>query len=183
MEKLNITTPFEDIADDVTAKNEKSTEVLQLSVSTQNPELSQNFLREAVISFKEQAKILYGADNLNVVDNASTATPPYNVDQPRQLAIASAAGLFIALVVLFFIYDVKGDTVKPQVKKVLTKKSTPVKKAPTAVAASKQQKAIVAKAKPSTKSASTTKTVAKKAVSKKTVAKKPPVKKPTAKKK
>ncbi len=187
MQKLNVERSFEEMAASVSATNEKSTEVLKLSVATDDPELSRSFLREAVISFQEQAEELYGTDNLTVVDNASSAVPPYNVKQPQQLAIATAAGFVVSLITLFFIYDIKGDTVKPKVKKVVAKTSGGKKK-PTVKSA--QSNAKTAKA---TKAAAvvetavvTTKAPAKKPVaSKKTTAKsaakKPTTKKPTTK--
>ena len=65
-------------------------------------------MRQAVVSFKAEAKELYGNDNLRIVDNASNAEPPYNVKKELQLAIATGAGFVVSLIVLFFIYDASG---------------------------------------------------------------------------
>lgn len=108
-QKLNVT--YDQFADNVEAVNAKGTEVIKLSVSTKNPEESQNFLREAVVVFKAEAKKIYGADNLTIVDNASSAEPPYNVKKVQQAAIAGAAGFVVSLLVLFFIYDARGGKV------------------------------------------------------------------------
>ena len=190
MQKLNVERSFEEMAASVSATNEKSTEVLKLSVSTDDPDFSRTFLREAVISFQEQAEELYGTDNLTVVDNASSAVPPYNVKQLQQLAIATAAGFVVSLITLFFIYDIKGDTVKPKVKKVVAKTSGGKKK-PTVKSAQSNAKtakvtkavtapeaAVVAKKAPAKKPAASKKTTAK---ATKAVAKKPTTKKPAAK--
>jgi capsular polysaccharide biosynthesis protein len=182
MEKLNVTIPFEEIAQSVSAKNEKGTEVLELSVVTKSPELSKAFLSDAIVSFKEQAEALYGADNLSVVDDANDATPPYNVKQPEQLAIATTAGFFVSLVVLFFIYDIKGDTIKPRVKKALAPKAAVAKKAAVVTSSKKLVKKPVSKTlkTPATEK-KTTPTVKKPAVSKPAVRKTPVKKKTTAK--
>lgn len=105
-QELGVT--YDQFTSGVSATNTKGTEVIILSVSTDNPAKSQNFLREAVVSFKDEAEELYGVDALTVVDNASSAEPPYNVKKPLQLAIATGAGFVLSLIVLFFIYDASG---------------------------------------------------------------------------
>jgi len=122
MNDQHIGMTFDEFVSSVDASSEKGTEVIKLSVSTKDPEVSRNFLREAVVSFKQQAVNLYGKDTLSVVDNASNAQPPYNVHKPQQLVIATTAGFIVSLLVLFFIYDVKGDAIKPRVTKTIAKK-------------------------------------------------------------
>lgn len=111
IENQKINTTYDAFVGNVEAVNTKGTEVIKLSVSTTNPEQSRNFLSEAVVIFKTEAKKIYGADNLTIVDNASDAVPPYNVKKGQQLAIASAAGFVVSLLVLFFIYDARGGKV------------------------------------------------------------------------
>lgn len=110
---------FEALIGNVSASNEKSTEVLRLSVSTNDPKVSQEFLAAAVEQFKKEAEALYDTKNLTVVDNASNAEPPYNVNKPLQLAIATGAGFVVSLLVLFFIYDARGGKVDDWGKKKL----------------------------------------------------------------
>lgn len=117
LQDLNIDKSYDEFAGAVTASNEKGTEVLKLSVATDDPDLSREFLSEAMISFQEQAENLYESDNLTVVDNASMATPPYNVNHAQQLIIASLIGFATSLIALFFVYDIKGDLPKNKSKK------------------------------------------------------------------
>lgn len=113
----NLDMTFEEISGGVSAVNEKSTEVLRVSVSTDNPQVSQKFLAAAVDSFRNEAENLYDKRNITVVDNASEAVPPYNVNKPLQLAIATGAGFVVSLLVLFFIYDARGGKVDDWGKK------------------------------------------------------------------
>jgi len=122
---------YDQIAASVSAANEKGTEVIKLSVSTDNPDDSRKFLRAAVVSFKSEAKDLYGTDNLSIVDNASSAIPPYNVNKLMQLAISTAIGFVVSLIVLFFIYDIKGDAIKKRVRKPIAQKKKSSKAART----------------------------------------------------
>lgn len=105
MSEQEIGMTFDQFIGQVSATNDKNTEVIRLSISTTDPEKSREFLREAVISFKNEAKEIYGTDSLNVVDDASNAEPPYNVNRVLQLAIATSVGFVVSLIVLFFVYD------------------------------------------------------------------------------
>jgi capsular polysaccharide biosynthesis protein len=119
-QKLGVT--YDQFKPSVVAANEKATEVIKLSVSTNSPEKSQRFLKAAVVSFKKEATSLYGVDKLQVVDNASNAEPAYNVKKPLQLTIATGAGLVLSLIVLFFIFDAKGGVVEKKVSRPVAKK-------------------------------------------------------------
>ncbi len=137
-QQLGVT--FDEFIGGVSATNAKGTEVISLSVSTNNPQKSQNFLHAAVIAFKAEAKELYGTDSLKVVDNASSAEPPYNVKKPLQLAIATGAGFVVSLIVLFFIYDASGGKagklgLKKNVNKQAKRSAAPVATPPEPVVA------------------------------------------------
>lgn len=122
---------FEQLIGNVSASNDKSTEVLRLSVSTNDPAVSQKFLAAAVDRFQDEAEELYDKRNIIVVDSASEAVPPYNVNKPLQLAIASGAGFVVSLLVLFFIYDARGGKVDDWGKrKKLSKKGEATKATP-----------------------------------------------------
>jgi len=137
MNEQHIDKPFDQFIGSVNAVNDKGTEVIQLTVTTSDPKVSQAFLRDAVVSFKKEAKELYGSDNLRVVDNASDAEAPYNVKKNLQLAIAAGAGFVLSLIILFFVYDASGGKAdKLGVKKRAAKKA----KTPKAVKKSSDSK-------------------------------------------
>ena len=104
-QKLNIA--YDEMASLVEASNSKSTEVIKVAVSTTDAEKSKSFLEEAVISFKAQVKQLYKLDNVKVVDSASLASKPYNINKGLTILLSVAAGFLFIIIVLFFIYDFK----------------------------------------------------------------------------
>ena len=120
---------YEQFSPSVSAVNEKGTEVIKLSVSTDNPQKSQKFLRAAVESFKKQAQSLYGNDRLQIVDNASSAEPAYNVKKGLQLALSTGAAFVLSLIVLFFIYDARGGDVEKRGNKQKASKAVVAKPA------------------------------------------------------
>ncbi|MDB5162511.1 MAG: capsular polysaccharide biosynthesis ywqC [Candidatus Saccharibacteria bacterium] len=126
-QKLGLT--YEELRSSVDAVNEKGTGVIELSVSTDNAKKSQTFLRAAVESFRKQAEALYGADKLQVIDDASSAEPPYNVRKGFQLVVATSIAFLLSLIILFFIFDAKGGKIEPKVKKPKVKKLRVVKQA------------------------------------------------------
>jgi capsular polysaccharide biosynthesis protein len=129
-QKLGVT--YDEFSPSVVATNEKGTEVIKLSVTTDNSDKSQKFLAAAVDSFKAESEKLYTTDKLQVVDNASNAEPPYNVNKPIQAVLATVTAFVLSLIGLFFVFDAMGgkvsekDTVKKSVKPI--KRNKPIKK-------------------------------------------------------
>ncbi len=164
----NLDMTYEQLSSDVSAVNEKNTEVLQVSVSTKNPEVSQKFLAAAVESFRAQVQEIYNRRNVTVVDNASDAEPPFNVNKPLQLAIATGAGFVVSLLVLFFIYDAKGGNVEKRGKKKIKAMKKPALSPKTKT--EKQPKVlalpVVAKANPVRKASAVSKKTTKELASK-----------------
>src|SRR5688572_26197818 len=118
---------YDELVHSIEARNEKSTEVIKLAITAKNPQTSKDLAEGAVKSFKEQIKELYGEDNVLVVDDASFAAEPYNVNKGLQLALFTAVGFVIAVVALFFVYDAKGGNVAAKKAKVVRKKRKPFK--------------------------------------------------------
>ncbi|MEI7918034.1 MAG: Wzz/FepE/Etk N-terminal domain-containing protein [Candidatus Saccharibacteria bacterium] len=115
--KLNMT--YDDLVSSTNVVNTKSTAVIDVSITSKDSLTSQSLVDSAVASFKSQSKLLYSDDNIQVVDNASLETKPYNVNQVMQLALSTAVGFIISVIALFFAYDYK------QNKKTVTKKAQP----------------------------------------------------------
>jgi len=120
IKKQNLNTPYESLVSSIEATNEKTTEVIKVSISTDNAQTSKSVAEGAVASFKEQVTQLYGTDNVNVVDNANLPTSPYNVHEELVLLLAGAIGFMATIIVLFFIYDLTPKTKKKRAAKSKT---------------------------------------------------------------
>lgn len=103
--KQNHPMSYEELAASTTATNEKNTEVIKLSIASKDAPLSKNLVEGVVVSFKDEVKKLYNLDNINIVDNASLADRPYNVRTALLMSIATAAGFFTSIILLFVAYD------------------------------------------------------------------------------
>jgi capsular polysaccharide biosynthesis protein len=105
-QKLDLS--YEKLLDSLTVTNNKSTQVIKVSVSNKDARTSQLVLGGAIESFKEQVKKLYTTDNnIRVVDEANLPASPYNVHKELVTLGSSLAGLLLTIVVLFFVYDYK----------------------------------------------------------------------------
>ena len=105
IEKQNNEIDYERLAGSVTATNEKNTEVIKLSISTDNAKMSKELVDGTIDSFKHEVKEIYDLDNIRIVDSASISIAPFNVNKPLFIALPTAVGLFLSVIILFFIYD------------------------------------------------------------------------------
>src|SRR5690606_31766296 len=107
-----------------------------------------------------------------------------NVNKIAQLAIATTLGFVVSLITLFFIYDVKGDSVKARVKKTLRNTNKPalirIKDSFTSLFAKKPVKK--SSKKPTAKTKQSVISVEATATKRKAAAKKAPVPSPAKKK-
>lgn len=106
-EKLN--TSYSQFVGSVDATNDKTTQVIRVSITSKSPSRSHASTDAAIKSFRGQVKTLYSTDNVQVVDSASSPNLPYNIHKPIQLLLATAAGFILAVIGLFFVFDFKQD--------------------------------------------------------------------------
>lgn len=128
---------YEKLLSRTTATNDKNTDILKVSIADPDPGKSRELLSTALESFKTEAGKLYGSENIKIVDSATLPTDPYNVKILQQVGLASAASFFLAVIVMFFVYDYRlssGEATKvapaaavPAKKKPTTAKPTPKK--------------------------------------------------------
>ena len=129
--ELNLNKDYNQITGSVSADNQKDTAIIKLAVVSDSPDTSRDIANSTTASFRKQIKDLYGKENIQVVDSASLATAPYNVRKSLQLAVATTAGLLIASVAVFFMYDYRlnnGTLNKKKISKPKAVKTESVKK-------------------------------------------------------
>ena len=98
---------YDAIVGAVTATNDKGTEVIKLSIATNDPTKSKNMLDATIESFKQEVATIYKSNTIQVIDSANLPSSAYNVRANVQLALATAAGFLFSVIVLFFTYDFK----------------------------------------------------------------------------
>ena len=134
---------YEQLLARTTATNDKNTDILKVSIADPDSRKSEQLLSASLEAFKKEAGDLYGSSNIKTVDAASAPAEPYNVNVPLQVGLSTAATFFLAIIVLFFIYDYRAT--QPLAKKVATTKASTVK--PTASSKAKAKGTAAASAK------------------------------------
>lgn len=122
---------YEKLAQNITAKNDKNTDIMKVSIASDNPSTSKALLEGAIQSFRVQLKELYGSGTLmiNTVDYPNYPNEASNIQPAKQIGISVLASIFLMFVGLFFFYDYKhsfGRVVLKKRKKVINKSSLKV---------------------------------------------------------
>lgn len=151
---------YETTVKGVVAQNVKNTDVIDVSIVTDNADTSKRMLEGTIESFRSQAKELYGDNNIkiNTVDGANAPSSPTNVRPLLQIGATMVAGLAVAVIGLFFVYDYqhlrRNRIVKQLAEKPTKTKAVPAK--PTrAVAAKTGRKSAARKSTTAIKKATT----------------------------
>jgi capsular polysaccharide biosynthesis protein len=132
IKKQSVGMSYEALAASTSASNNKDTEVIKISIRSDDKYKSKALVDDAVVSFKDQVKALYGVDDIQTVDTASLANGPYNVRKSIQAVVAAIVGFMGAVVVLFFVYDFKisqvGKEAEAEIKLLIVKKKHKIRK-------------------------------------------------------
>lgn len=109
---LQIDKTIEDLRENVTVATKDDTEIIQISVVDENPQMAKNIANEVANVFIEQiAKGYYDMDNVYVVDEAKAEKEPYNINHVRDLVIFGAIG-FVFACIYVLIANMLDTTVK-----------------------------------------------------------------------
>jgi capsular polysaccharide biosynthesis protein len=105
IKKNNLNTTYDKLVKTVTAVNDKNTEVIKISVSSDSKDRSKLIAEDAISSFLGEVQTLYGTDNVRMIDGASRPEVAYNAKPFFILALSALIGMSIAVIGLFVAYD------------------------------------------------------------------------------
>jgi capsular polysaccharide biosynthesis protein len=115
IEAQHINMPYEQFVDSVSASSGKNTDIINISVVSQDAKTSKEAASNTILSFKKEIERIYDKDNVQVVDDANVPDRPYNVNILIQLTLATVAGFVLAILGFFFTYDFKHSWLKTDV--------------------------------------------------------------------
>lgn len=104
IEELNLDMSVEQLNEIVTVTNISDTELIKISVKTDDPEQSCNIANEIANVFSEEIVEIYDMKNITILDKAEVAEKPYNVNIIKQVVIYLAAGFVLAFITVFIMY-------------------------------------------------------------------------------
>lgn len=89
------------IKSSVTITNEANTQIISITATTKDPELSKEIVDGLVSTFKKEAKETLNITNITTVDQAEIATTPVSPSLKKNLVIGGLLGAVISMGYLF----------------------------------------------------------------------------------
>lgn len=95
---LNIDIDEEALRNNVKVSSVKETELIEITVISENGSYSAKVANEIAKVFIEKVKDIYNIDNIQIVDDAEVETEPSNIDHGRDVVIFAFIGFAIAII-------------------------------------------------------------------------------------
>mgnify|MGYP005787361487 CR=1 FL=1 len=96
---LHIDRTAESLKNSITVTAKTNTQIIEISVTDQDPEMAQRIANEVAQVFITQiAQEYYNMDNVYVVDEAKAENAPSNINHTKDLVIFAAAGFVVACI-------------------------------------------------------------------------------------
>ena len=108
---LGIDATEEAIINNITVTTRLNTEMVELTVTNENPDYAAKIANETVKVFSEEVANIYNLKNLYVIDEAEVASTPSNINHLKDVAIFAFIGIIVA-VVYVIIANMLDTTVK-----------------------------------------------------------------------
>ena len=94
---LGIKIDEDDLRKNVTVSSVKDTELIEITVTNENPSYSAKLANEIAKVFTAKIKDLYNIENIQVVDEAEIQTTPSNINHPKDIMIFAFIGIVVAV--------------------------------------------------------------------------------------
>lgn len=117
---LGINVKEETLRNGITVNAVKNTELIKITVTNKNAEVSAKVANEIAKVFEKQVAEIYNINNVHVVDEAEVATAPSNINHTNDILMFIAIGIVVA-VAYVFILNMLDTTIKSveEVEKLL----------------------------------------------------------------
>lgn len=106
----NLDIAYTDLISNISIENQKSTEIINITVTANDPELAQNINSDLLASFNLKALGLDAKKDsslVTVIDSANISNEAININVAKNVFISSGVAIVIAIIALFIIFDTK----------------------------------------------------------------------------
>ena len=97
IENLNIDVKEETLRKNTTVTSVKDTELIEISVSDENPTYASEIADEIARVFTDKVKEIYNINNVYVLDQSETSTVPSNVNHTKDIVIFAFIGIIFSV--------------------------------------------------------------------------------------
>jgi capsular polysaccharide biosynthesis protein len=100
---LGINVKEETLRNGITVNAVKNTELIKITVTNKNAEVSAKVANEIAKVFEKQVAEIYNINNVHVVDEAEVATAPSNINHTNDILMFIAIGIVVAVAYVFML--------------------------------------------------------------------------------
>lgn len=113
IQNLGYSISEETLRNNVSVKLVTSTQLIEIAVTNEKPEIAQALTNEIVQVFMRKANEMYKLNNINIVDEAKLPTLPYNINHMKDIIVFIAIGIIVSMAYIF-ITNMLDSTIKGQ---------------------------------------------------------------------
>ena len=95
---LGIDISWESLKNNVTVSAVEDTEVIEISVTNENPQYAADIANEIAKVFSDKVAEIYNINNVHIVDEAETPTGPSNINHTKDVIIFAFIGVVVAVI-------------------------------------------------------------------------------------
>ncbi len=103
-ENLELDESVENLSRSISVYSVTDTQIIKVDVSRESNEEAKDIANEIAKVFSKEIRSIYRIQNISVVDEATLATSPYNINIIKQNVIYSIAGIIIGMGIIFVIF-------------------------------------------------------------------------------
>lgn len=104
IEKLSLNMSYAEFKKCINVSSVKDTDVIKLSITTTEPELSAKIATEMINVFSEEVVKIYNIKNVSIIDEAEVNRNPVNVNYMKNAVIFAMVLFILTALVIFLIY-------------------------------------------------------------------------------
>ncbi len=104
IEDLNLNMTYGEIKECVGVSFVKDSDVIKLSVTTKNPELSATIADKMTEAFSKEIVRIYNIQNVSIIDNAEVSHSPVNISYSKNVLIFAVICFVLVAGVIFLFY-------------------------------------------------------------------------------
>lgn len=101
---LNLDYTLSELSNNITVESVEDTEVIKITVADAENTIAARITNELANVFTDEVKDIYNLENISILDKASVAKVPYNVNFIKDSIIYLLAGIILSGSILFVIY-------------------------------------------------------------------------------
>lgn len=104
IKELELDTSYESLVNEISVSSVNETEIIKITVSDRDAVKAKNIANVTANSFAKEVIDLYKMNNVSILDEATVATSPYNINVVKQLIIYVMVGLVLGCGISFVIF-------------------------------------------------------------------------------